>query len=335
MTQPVQQPQIPQLTPEEGKREATPAEIRQLQDAIYRVRKVIARFHDTRRRNNERMAGLRAAKLWPQQVQQIVHATRQPEVEAQAVEQLRQFLRVLRGHEPTRQEMQEGIPEGLEQQMGMGGLPFAVAAVAVSLATSVYSIFSFLDNSEERISRATATPLDNGLRALSSNIWGVAAISAVAGGVYIYHKSQVASEASRRRGARLSEEESEEDPSLLGKAKSFVRNGLFPAQRAEADKLSAQYETMSDEEKDRFIDIINGDTDDEEPEEPEEIEEIEENEEEEEECTSCPGDSEEEPEEPEESEEEPEVEENPDDSEEEPLEENEEDEEEQDEPEEK
>lgn len=331
MTQPIQQPQIPTLTPEEANREATPAEIRQLQDAIYKVRKVIARFHDTRRRNNERMAGLRAAKLWPQQVQQIVQATRQPEVEAQAVEQLRQFLRVLRGHEPTRHEMQEGIPEGLEQQMGMGGLPFAVAAVAVSLATSVYSVFSYIDNSEERIARETATPLESGLRALSSNIWGVAAISAVAGGVYIYHKSQVASEASRGRGARLSEEESEEDPSLLGKAKSFVRNGLFPAQRAEADKLSAQYETMSDEEKDRFIDIINGDTDDEEPEEPEEIEEIEENEEEEE-CTGCPGDSEEEPEEPED---EPEVEENPGENEEEPLEENEEDEEEQDEPEEK
>lgn len=292
MTYSIQQPQIPQLTPEEANREMTPAEIRQLQDTIHNVRKVIARFHDTRRRNNERMAGLRAAKVYPQQVQQIVHATREPAVEAQAVEYLRQFLRVLRGHEPTRQEMQQGIPEGLEQQMGMGGLPFAVGAVAVALGTSVYSIFSYLDNHEDRIAQQTATPLERGLRALSDNIWGIAAVSAVAGGVYVYHKAQSVDEEKHRRrlrqirasrGGEGEDLEDEEQPSFIEKAKTFVRNGLFPAEKAD------EYED-----------------DEEELEENEEPEELEENED------------------PEEFEDESEIEENPDESEEESLEENEE-----------
>lgn len=317
----IQQPQIPQLTPEEASRDMTPAEIRQLQETIKNVRKVIARFHDTRRRNNERMAGLRAAKMWPQQVQQVVHATREPAVEAQAVEQLRQFLRVLRGHEPTRQEMQEGIPEGLEQQMGMGGIPLAIGAVAVALGTSVYSIFSYLDNHEERIAQQTATPLERGLRALSDNIWGVAAVGAVVGGVYVYHRAMTAEEREHERRLRRIKEgyeeeellENEEDASFIDKAKKFVRNGLFPAKNEpDVDELSSQYEKLSENDKDRFIEMINNlDGQEDEP------EEIEENEEEEE-CQGCPGDSEA-------------PEENPGDPEEESLEENEE---EQDEPEE-
>ena len=308
MTQPIQPPQIPNLTPEEANREMTPAEVRQLQDTIRNVRKIIARFHDTRRRNNERMAGLRAASVWPQQVQQVVHATRQPEVEAQAVEQLRQFLRVLRGHEPTRQEMQEGIPEGLEQQMGMGMIPFAIGAVAIALGTSVYSVFSYLDNHEERIAQQTATPLERGMRALSDNIWGVAAIGAVAGGVYIYHRTQSSGEREYQRAPREDDfeenpsEEQEGGPSFIEKAKTFVRNGLFPSEKnpgaRPSDKLSSQYEKLSENEKERFVAMMNGEEyEDEEPEEPEENPE---------------------------PEEEPEIEENPSDSEEEPLEEDEE-----------
>ncbi|MHC4119757.1 MAG: hypothetical protein ACYSWO_19845 [Planctomycetota bacterium] len=230
------------------------------------------------------MAGLRAASMWPQQVQQVVHATREPSVEAQAVAQLRQFLRVLRGHEPTRQEMQEGIPEGLEQQMGMGGIPLAIGAVAIALGSSVYSIFSYLDNHEERIAQQTATPLERGLRALSDNIWGVAAVGAVAGGVYVYHQSQTAEErAHERRLSRIkaSREEDfeenpsheDEEPSLIDKAKAFVRNGLFSSGKDSADKLSAQYEKMNENEKDRFVAMINGEESEEEPEEEPEVEE--------------------------------------------------------------
>lgn len=293
MTQPIQPPQMPNLTPEEANREMTPAEVRQLQDTIKNVRKVIAHFHDTRRRNNERMAGLRAASVYPQQVQQVVQSTRQPEVEAQAVEQLRQFLRVLRGHEPTRQEMQEGIPDGLEQQMGMGLIPFAVGAVAIALGTSVYSVFSYLDSHEERIAQQTATPLERGMRALSDNIWGVAAVGAVVGGVYIYHRTQSSGErkhqqklerirASRDIEENPSSEDSEEgeEPSLIEKAKTFVRNGLFPADKNSgsrpSDRLNSQYEKMSENEKERFVAMMNGEEYDEEPEEEDLYEESEE-----------------------------------------------------------
>jgi len=339
MTQPIQPPQIPQLSPEEANREMTPAEVRQLQDTIRNVRKIIARFHDTRRRNNERMAGLRAASVYPQQVQQVVHSTRQPEVEAQAVEQLRQFLRVLRGHEPTRQEMQEGIPDGLEQQMGMGLIPFAVGAVAIALGTSVYSVFSYLDSHEERIAQQTATPLERGMRALSDNIWGVAAVGAVAGGVYIYHRTQSSGERKHQRDLekiRASREDEfeqnpsdeDEEESFIEKAKSFVRNGLFPAEKnpgsRPSERLNDQYEKLSENEKERFVAMMNGEEyeDDEPEEEPEEeLEEEPEEELDDELDDELDNEPEENP-----SEEEPEVEENPNDSEEEPLEEEEQDE---------
>lgn len=290
------QPQIPQLTPQEANREMTPSETRQLQDTINRVRKVIARFHDTRRRNNERMAGLRAATVWPQQVHEIVHNTRQPQVEHQAVEQLRQFLRVLRGHEPNRQEMQEGIPDGIEDQLAMSGIPFAIGAVAIAMGTSVFSIFTYLNDHEDRIAQQTATPLERGLRALSDNIWGVATVGAVVGGVYIYHRSQSTGDREHRRDmeklrelrkggrpkkARPDKDDDEEKGSFFEKAKEFVRNGLFPdeknAEESPAESLSEKFERLSENEQGRFISIINGEEIEEESEEIEEPEEIEEN----------------------------------------------------------
>jgi hypothetical protein len=314
MTNAIQPPQIPQMTPEEANREMTPTEVRQLQETIANVRKIIARFHETRRRNNERMAGLRASTMWPQQVQQLVQATRQPQVEHQAVEQLRQFLRVIRGHEPTRQEMQEGIPNGLENQVAMGGIPFAVGAVAIALGSGVYSVFSYINDHEERIAQQTATPLERGMRLLSDNIWGVAAVGAVVGGVYVYHRTQTSGERKHERelekirAAKGMEENpaegGEEEETFFSKAKTFVKNGLFPAEKnpaaSPAQRLNAQFEKLTESEQDRFIAIING----EEPAEPEP--EPEENPEEEE------PEVEDEVEETEETEETEEAEENPD-----------------------
>ena len=329
MTQPIQQPQIPQLSPQEASREMTPAEVRQLQDTIRNVRKVIARFHATRRKNNERMAGLRASIVWPQQAQEIAQRTREPVVEQQAVETLRQFLRVLRGHEPNRQEMQEGIPNGIEDQVAMGGIPLAVGAVAIALGTSVYSVFNYLGNHEQMIAQQTATPLERGLTLLSENIWGLAAVGVVVGGVYIYHRSQSAGDRKHKRelekiremgevtkGIKLNpshkmDDEEIEEESFFSKAKEFVRNGLFPEEKregSEAKKLMENFERLSEEEQARFAEMMSGEYEDSEEEDEEESEveaEVEEN----------PSESEEETEETEEVEEddedEAEVEENP------------------------
>ena len=299
MTQPIQQPQIPQLSPQEAAREMTPAEVRQLQDAIQKVRKVIAKFHDTRRRNNERMAGLRAASVWPQQVQEVAQRIREPQIENQAVETLRQFLRVIRGHEPSRQEMQEGIPGGLEDQVAMGGIPLAVGAVAVALGASVYSVFNYLGNHEQLIAQQTATPLERGLTLLSENIWGVAAVGAVVGGVYVYHRSQNAGEQRHKRelekiremgrvakgkgftknpSHKLDDEEVEEE-SFFTKAKEFIRNGLFPGESSDESssvkKLMSNYERLTEEEKSRFAEMMSEDSEevDEEEMDEEEVDE--------------------------------------------------------------
>jgi len=200
---------------------------------------------------------------------------------------------VLRGQEPNRQEMQEGIPAGLEDQLAMSGIPFAIGAVAIAMGTGVFSVFSYLNDHEDRLAQQTATPLERGLRALSDNIWGVAAIGAVVGGVYIYHRTQTADEREHRREMETiresrkgrdfeenpSSDEDEEKDSFIDKAKTFVRNGLFPAEKnpgfSPAERLSEKFERLNEDEQNRFIALINGEEiEEEEEDEPEENPEV-------------------------------------------------------------
>jgi len=198
-------------------------------------------------------------------------------------------MRVLRGHEPSRAEMQDGIPSGLEDQVAMGGIPFAIGAVAIALGSGVYSVFDYINDHEERIAQQTATPLERGMRLLSDNIWGVAAVGAVVGGVYVYHRTQTAGERKHERElekirtAKGLEENpdngaDEAEETFFSKAKAVVKNSLFPAEKnpdmSAAQRLNVLFEKLNDAEQDHFIAIING----EEPAEPElEEEEPEEN----------------------------------------------------------
>lgn len=253
---------------------ATSAQIAEMRSTIKKVRDVIARFHKIRRHNNERAAGLRSSMVHPQQVQAMLRSSRNPEVEAQAVESLRQFITVLGGREPTRDEMQQGIPEGYEDRVAMSGIPFAIAMVAVAAGGSVYSYFNYLTTVEEGNQQQTATPLERGLQALSDNIWGVAAVGAVVLGGAIYIQSTRST--SERRKAEvekykaagkalsksLKDVEKNPDESIIDKAKNFVQNAIFPPGKnpdmSPAEKLAAQVEGLSEDEQDKFYSIVDG-----------------------------------------------------------------------------
>lgn len=253
---------------------ATPAQVAEMRAMVKKVRDIIARFHKIRRQNNERAAGLRASMVHPQQVQEMLRSTRNSDTEAQAVESLRQFITLLGGREPTREEMQQGIPEGYEDRLAMTGIPFAVAAVAIAAGGSVYSYFKYLNTVEEGNQQRTATPLERLLQALSDNIWGVAAVGAIVLGGAIYVQS--AKSTSERRKAEieryraagkaldksLKETSGGSSESIIDKAKNLVQNAIFPPEKnpdlSPAEKLAKQVENLSEDEQDRFFSLVDG-----------------------------------------------------------------------------
>jgi hypothetical protein len=95
----------------------------------------------------------------------------------------------MRGHEPTRQEMQAGIPENFEGQLGMGLWPAIIVTGLVAVAVPAYQYARYLTAVEERLEQESATPMERGLRALSDNIKPIALIGALGAGVYVYHSS--------------------------------------------------------------------------------------------------------------------------------------------------
>lgn len=275
MTQPLQQEVM-----------ATPEQIAQAKATIKQVRKAVARFHKIRRENNERAAGLRPAMVFPQQVQDALRATRNPDAERDAVEKLREFLRVLRGHEPTRQDMQEGIPNGIEDQLGMVVIPAAIAVSLAGIGAGVYSIFGYLTQIEINNQAQQATPLQKLLNATSENVWGIAAVGAVGLGAAYYYKStkkeerkhQLEMEKARAISKALEKNPEDEEESLTDKVKSV----LFPPEKnpslSPGEKLAKKMGSLSREEQEKFYASVNGDDieEEEEEEEEEEAEEVEE-----------------------------------------------------------
>ena len=253
---------------------ATPAQVAEMRTMVKNVRDIIARFHRIQRQNNERAAGLRASMVHPQQVQELLRSTRNSDTEAQAVEALRQFITLLGGREPTREEMQQGIPEGYEDRLAMTGIPFAIAAVAIAAGGSVYSYFKYLNTVEEGNQQRTATPLERLLQALSDNIWGVAAVGAIVLGGAIYVQSTKSTserrkaEIERYRAAgkaldkSLKETSKDSGESIIDKAKSLVQNVIFPPEKnpdlSPAEKLAKQVENLSEDEQDKFFSLVDG-----------------------------------------------------------------------------
>jgi hypothetical protein len=186
-------------------RMASPAEVAEAQRTMIAIRKLIAQFHDTRRRNNEMAAGLRRAKVTPDQARMILAQTRDPQLESQAVDALRQYLSILHGREPSRQEMQHGIPNGTEQQLGLGVWPYVVMVGLGAAGTSVYSYFQAAAERERTAQMAMETPIDRVLRLARENTTALTVAGALGAGAYWYHQKQKGSPAP-------SEDEAEETP---------------------------------------------------------------------------------------------------------------------------
>lgn len=254
---------------------ATPAQVAEARAMIKKVREAIARFHTIRRHNNERAAGLRASMVHPAQVQQMLKGSRNSQVEAQAVEALRRFITLLNGREPTQQEMQQGVPEGYEERLAVGFVPLVIGAGLIAAGAGVYSYFNYLTTIEEGNQQRTATPLERVLQALSDNVWGVAAVGAVAIGGAIYFQSsrstserrKVEIEKYKAAGKALDKsmhqiEKNGGEETITDKVKDLVKNVLFPMEKnpdlSPAEKLATQFEHLSEGEQSRFYRLLDG-----------------------------------------------------------------------------
>jgi hypothetical protein len=195
---------------------ATPTEIADAKIMLEKVRSTVEQFHDIRRKNNERVAGLRPSVMPLEQLRQFVNQQRDPQMEERAVEALRQLISVIHGREPTRQEVQEGVPAGFEDSLGLGGWPAIVAVTMASTGAVVYSYFSYLKATEETIQLQSATPFERVLNAISNNIWGIAAVAgAGVAGYYMYQRRHpdYPDEYIERNPEESSQAETEEDGS--------------------------------------------------------------------------------------------------------------------------
>jgi hypothetical protein len=191
-------------------RMATPAEVAEAQRMMVAIRKLIAQFHETRRRNNEIAAGLRRARVTPDQARMILEQTRDAQLENQAVDALRQYLSILHGREPSRQEMQHGIPNGAEQQLGMGIWPYVVMVGLGAAGSSVYSYFQAVAERERTAQMAMETPIDRVLRLARENTTALTIAGALGLGAYWYHQKH--REAPRPKKREEAEKEEGEEP---------------------------------------------------------------------------------------------------------------------------
>lgn len=169
----VQQQGAPQM-----QRAPTPQEVATAQRTLKRLRTEIARFHKLRHENNEVAAGMRAALVTPQQAQALLSQRRDADMEQRAVAELRKVIAIVRGREPTQQDMAELLPGGLE--MGLGIWPYVALAGIVAAGGSAISYFSYLNTQEERIAEETRGPVASTLRAISENTWAVVGLGGLA-----------------------------------------------------------------------------------------------------------------------------------------------------------
>jgi hypothetical protein len=113
--------------------------------AIEDLRKSINAFHAARLRTNEARLGLVRTKVGPDQAAQIIASWRDPRMEQEAVQELRAFLSMLLGREPTTSEMEQGPPSS----EALGILPIIAIPLIIGGAASLSSLFGYLREREE------------------------------------------------------------------------------------------------------------------------------------------------------------------------------------------
>lgn len=295
--------------------DATPAQIAEAQRQIKLIRDKIKEFHDIRRMNNERAAGMRPAMVHPLQVRQVIQQQRDPQAEQRAVESLRNLIGIIVGGDPTKEQIQAGIPVDLEGKLGMGFWPAIILTGMIAVALPTYEVFSYLTEREHTVQIQTATPFERILKALTDNIYAVALVGAIGGGVAIYFASTSARRAMEleaaeyhkeltrdaRRGLQSAERHSEKSfkgPNTRDKSSPYkkierradalnknptpwyekIKNTIFPQKNPveySVSHVEAIIENLPEEEKEELIDRLLDAEDQNEIEDDEESEESE------------------------------------------------------------
>jgi hypothetical protein len=254
---------LPSQTPQpQAMATASSAEVANAKKVLKQVRKEIAAFHNLRRRNNEVAAGLRPGMMPPLQARQVMAQLRDAEKEQQAVAQLRQLIGILAGREPTRQEVQMGIPAGIENSLG--AWPVIVVAGVAATGASVYSIFSYLRAREENIFQQTANPTERMVRRVTDNIWSITALGAVGALGYMYWKHE-----HEEKEEEKEEEEEEEEaipnprPRPVGKLGQYLEKLTKAKPKANSEEKEEDEEDEEDEDENEDEDEEIEDADDE------------------------------------------------------------------------
>jgi hypothetical protein len=246
------------------------------------IRKLIAQFHETRRRNNEIAAGLRRARVTPDQARMILAQTRDPQLENQAVDALRQYLSILHGREPDRQEMQYGIPNGAEQQLGMGVWPYVIMVGLGAAGSSVYSYFQSVAERERTAQMAMETPIDRLMRLAQENTTALTVAGAVGLGAYWYHTKQKEKREHGEGDGEEGEEPKKNPASITDRLKAAFGSKKEAAKENPDIFFRYDLEDFDADTLRRMADHLEGtaakcdDDEGEEPEEEAEVEEVEE-----------------------------------------------------------
>lgn len=110
------------------------------------LRKAISRFHSLRNRVNESLL-MGTSKLTPQQTVEIVRSNRDPQTEAEAVDELRDLLTLIHQREVT----PEDLRSSLSSLGSLGVIPLAIYPVVAGGAITLTALFNYLAGREERI----------------------------------------------------------------------------------------------------------------------------------------------------------------------------------------
>jgi len=227
---------------------AASTDVANAQQILKQVRREIAAFHNLRRRNNEVAAGLRMGLVPPMQARQIMAQLREPQKEQEAVAMLRQLIGILAGREPTRQEVQAGLPPGIENSLG--AWPAVVVTGVAATGASVYSIFSYLRAREENIFQQTANPAERMMRRVTDNIWSITALGAVGVLGYMYWKEK----AGYKDDEKDDDEDDAEDeprprPRPVGKLGDYIEKiKANPSEEDEDEQAEEEVEEDAEEE---------------------------------------------------------------------------------------
>jgi len=216
-----------------------------------KIRKEIRKFHDLRRRNNEIAAGMRPATMMPDKAREIIRSYRDPAMDQQAVQQLKDYLTIVHGRTPSQQEMRNGGSEAIEERLAMGIWPAVVAVGIATAGLSVHEIFSHLRAQEERIFMETAPPLDRFLYGAQKNLKWIAVASVAGAGGYIYYKHSKEQEERRAEMRLLHGVEPEKEQGLLDKIKGVFKKNAeeeFEFEEEEEPEEPEEFEFEEEEE---------------------------------------------------------------------------------------